>query len=65
MTKCLNDSRPVLFNTSMVTDDVSFSLKVVLMLTSLSSCTTMFSFAMKQGPLVFTFVPPNINGVIW
>ena len=37
MTKYLNDRRPVLFNTGMVTDDVSSSLKVALMLTSLSS----------------------------
>ena len=66
MTKYLNDSRHVLFNTSMVTDDVSSSLKVaLLMLTSLSSWTTMLSFAVKQGPLIFTFVPPNINRVIW
>ena len=65
MTKYLNDSRHVLFNTSMVTDDVSSSLKVALMLTSLSSWTTMLSFAVKQGPLIFTFVPPNINRVIW
>ena len=64
MTKYLNDSRPV-FNTSMVTDDISSSLKVALMLTSLSSWTTMLSFGVKRSPLIFTFVPPNINEVIW
>jgi len=53
-------SLPVLFNTGTVTEDCSSFPNVAFMLILLSIWTTMLSSAVKQGPLILMFVPPNI-----
>ena len=51
---------PVLFRTGTVTEDWISVPNVALILTLPSNCTTMLSFCLKQGPLIFKFVPPSI-----